>query len=110
MTLETRLDSEWTDQISTLVGVFYSNEATRADVTDTISLFHPVLGPISIVRNTVSKNVAATYAAFGTMFWKPNSDWEVALGLRYDRENRVSRRSEERRVGQERFSTGRSRW
>ncbi|MDO9364206.1 MAG: TonB-dependent receptor [Sphingopyxis sp.] len=93
MTLETRLDSEWTDQISTLVGVFYSNEATNADVTDTISLVHPVFGPISIVRNTVSKNVADTYAAFGTMFWKPNSDWEVALGLRYDRENRVSRSS-----------------
>ena len=91
MTLETRLDSEWTDQISTLAGVFYSNEATRANVTDTISLVHPILGPISIVRNTVSKNVADTYAAFGTMFWKPNSDWEVALGLRYDRENRVSR-------------------
>jgi len=91
MTLETRLDSEWTDQISTLVGLFTSNEATRANVTDTISLVHPILGPISIVRNTVSKNVADTYAAFGTMFWKPNSDWEVALGLRYDRENRVSR-------------------
>src|SRR3990167_2918403 len=91
MTLETRLDREWTDQISTLVGVFYSNEATRANVTDTISLVHPILGPISIVRNTVSKNVADTYAAFGTMFWKPDSDWEVALGLRYDRENRVSR-------------------
>jgi iron complex outermembrane receptor protein len=91
MTLETRLDSEWTDQISTLGGLFYSNEATRANVTDTISLVHPILGPISIVRNTVSKNVADTYAAFGTMFWKPNSDWEVALGLRYDRENRVSR-------------------
>src|SRR3546814_4213353 len=74
MTLETRLDSEWTDQISTLVGLFYSNEATRANVTDTISLVHPVLGPISIVRNTVAKNVADTYAAFGTMFWKPNSD------------------------------------
>src|SRR3546814_4763611 len=43
MTLETRLDSEWTDQISTLVGLFYSNEATRANVTDTISLVHPVL-------------------------------------------------------------------
>lgn len=93
MTLETRVDSEWTDQISTLVGVFYSNEATRANVTDTISLVHPVFGPISIVRNTVAKNVADTYAAFGTMFWKPNSDWEVALGLRYDRENRVSRSS-----------------
>src|SRR3546814_3076348 len=84
-------DDLLTGQISTLVGVCYSNEATRADVTDTISLVHPVLGPINIVRNTVSKNVADTYAAFGTMFWKPNSDWEVALGLRYDRENRVSR-------------------
>src|SRR3546814_7823272 len=77
MTLETRLDSEWTDQISTLVGLFYSNEATRENVTDTISLVHPVLGPISLVRHTVAKKVADTYAASGTMFWKPNSDWEA---------------------------------
>ena len=91
MTLETRLDSEWSDQFSTLVGLFTSNEATRVNNTDTIALVHPILGPISIVRNTTTKNVADTYAAFGTLFWKPTSDWEVALGLRYDRENRVSR-------------------
>src|SRR3546814_17971349 len=91
MMLETVIVREWTYQISRLVGLFYSNESTLANVTDTISLVHPVLGPISIVRNTVAKNVANTDAAFGTMFWNPNSDWEVALGLRYDRENRVSR-------------------
>lgn len=90
MTIETRLDSEWSDQFSTLVGLFTSNEQTRANSMDTIALVHPILGPVSIVRNTVAKNVADTYAAFGTLFWKPNSGWEVALGLRYDRENRVS--------------------
>ncbi|WP_168453548.1 TonB-dependent receptor [Sphingopyxis microcysteis] len=91
MTLETRLDSEWNDEISTLVGLFTSNEQTRVNNTDTINLVHPLLGPVNIVRNTTAKNVADTYAAFGTLFWKPNADWEVALGLRYDRENRVSR-------------------
>jgi iron complex outermembrane receptor protein len=90
MTLESRLDSEWSDQISTLFGVFYSNEMVQAQARDTISLVHPVLGPISIVRNTRAKNVADTYAAFGTVFWKPNLDWEVALGLRYDHESRVA--------------------
>ncbi|HET6522903.1 TonB-dependent receptor [Sphingopyxis sp.] len=90
MTLESRLDSEWSDQISTLFGVFYSNEMVQAQARDTISLVHPVLGPISIVRNTRAKNVADTYAAFGTVFWKPNLDWEVALGLRYDHEDRVA--------------------
>ncbi|ALJ13925.1 TonB-dependent receptor [Sphingopyxis macrogoltabida] len=91
MTIETRLDSEWSDQFSTLVGLFTSNEQTRVNNTDTINLIHPLLGPVNIVRNTTAKNVADTYAAFGTLFWKPTADWEVALGLRYDRENRVSR-------------------
>ncbi len=90
MTLESRLDSEWSDQFSTLFGLFYSNEMVQAQSRDTISVVHPVLGPISIVRDTRAKNVADTYAAFGTVFWKPNLDWEVALGLRYDHEDRVA--------------------
>ncbi|WP_144037655.1 TonB-dependent receptor [Sphingopyxis sp. KK2] len=93
LTLESRLDSEWSDQFSTLFGVFYSNEMVRARGQDTINIVHPVLGPISIVRNTAAKNVGDTYAAFGTVFWKPNLDWEVALGLRYDHEDRTSRGS-----------------
>jgi len=85
MTLESRLDSEWSDQFSTLFGVFYSNEMVQAQARDTISL-----GPINIVRTTSAKNVADTYAAFGTVFWKPNLDWEIALGARYDHEDRVA--------------------
>lgn len=90
MTIESRLDSEWSDQFSTLFGVFYSNEMVRARSQDTINLIHPLLGPVNIVRNTTVKNVGDTYAAFGTVFWKPNLDWEVALGLRYDHEDRVA--------------------
>ncbi|MGL3820136.1 TonB-dependent receptor [Sphingopyxis sp. R3-92] len=85
MTLESRLDSEWSDQFSTLFGVFYSNEMVQAQARDTISL-----GAINIVRTTSAKNVADTYAAFGTVFWKPNLDWEIALGARYDHEDRVA--------------------
>lgn len=90
MTLESRLDSEWSDQFSTLFGVFYSNEMVRARGQDTINLVHPILGPVNIVRSTTAKNVGDTCAAFGTVFWKPNLDWEVALGLRYDHEDRVA--------------------
>ncbi len=90
LTLESRLDSEWSDQFSTLFGVFYSNEMVRARGQDTINLVHPLLGPVNIVRRTTAKNVGDTYAAFGTVFWKPNLDWEVSAGLRYDHENRVA--------------------
>ncbi|MBL8652208.1 MAG: TonB-dependent receptor [Sphingopyxis sp.] len=90
MTLESRLDSEWSDQFSTLVGVFYSNEMVRARSQDTINLVHPILGPVNIVRNTTVKNVGDTMAAFGTVFWKPTSEWEIAAGLRYDHEDRTA--------------------
>jgi len=90
MTLESRLDSEWSDQFSTLFGVFYSNEMVRARGQDTIRLTHPVLGPVSILRTTAVKNVGDTYAAFGTLFFKPNIDWEIAAGLRFDHEDRTA--------------------
>ncbi len=44
MTIESRLDSQWSDQFSSLVGLFYSNEITAANGRDTISLVHPILG------------------------------------------------------------------
>ncbi len=85
-TVELRFDSEWSDKISTLVGLFYSRETARAtDVTTIV--------PFSLVRTTQSDNVGDTYAAFGTVFIKPSDGWEIALGLRYDDEHRVSRSS-----------------
>lgn len=88
-TVELRLDSDISSTLSTLVGVFYSRE--EADGVDATTLFPAFTGlPFAVVRNTVNSTRADTYAAFGTVFWKPTSDWEVALGLRYDHENRVA--------------------
>ncbi|WP_445192418.1 TonB-dependent receptor [Sphingomonas sp. Tas61C01] len=80
-TLETRLDTELGSTLSTLIGLFYSRETTGA--TDTTRII-----PAGITRFTKSATKADTYAAFGTIFWKPTSAWEVALGLRYDHEDR----------------------
>jgi iron complex outermembrane recepter protein len=82
-TAELRFDTELSDTLSSLVGLFYSRETTAAfDVT---SIF-----PLSVVRTTTSATKADTYAAFGTLFWKPSDAWEVALGLRYDHEDRTA--------------------
>ncbi len=81
-TTELRLDSTWSDQFSSLAGLFYSHEDLSSALLRTI-----VIAGNAQVRQTDSR-VGDTYAAFGTMFWKPNSDWEVAAGLRYDHETR----------------------
>jgi iron complex outermembrane receptor protein len=85
-TLELRLDSELSDTLSSLVGVFYSNETTNA-VDNTRIL------PLSLTRVTTSQTEANTYSAFGTLFWRPSDAWEVAFGLRYDHESRLAQGS-----------------
>ncbi|HTU09954.1 MAG TPA: TonB-dependent receptor [Allosphingosinicella sp.] len=80
-TLEARFESELSDQISTLFGLFYSNETTHADSTT-------VIVPLARIGRSLNDTDADTYAAFGTIFWRPNDQWEVAAGLRYDHENR----------------------
>ncbi|HYI39246.1 MAG TPA: TonB-dependent receptor [Allosphingosinicella sp.] len=80
-TAELRFDSEWSDQFSSLLGLFYSRETTAA--TNQVRII-----PFGITNNAVAATEADTYAAFGTVFWRPNAAWEVAAGLRYDHEQR----------------------
>lgn len=88
-TAELRLDSEWSDSISTLFGLFYSRE--DVDALDVTTLYPAFSGlPFDIVRTTTNQTQADTYAAFGTVFWEPSLNWEIALGLRYDHEDRVA--------------------
>ena len=82
-TLELRFDSEWSERLSTLFGLFYSRETTAA--TSQVRII-----PFGITNNAVSATEADTYAAFGTVFWRPSEAWEVAAGLRYDHEDRAS--------------------
>ncbi len=88
-TSELRLDTEWSDSVSTLVGLFYSREETAA--RDVSTIFGAFTGfPFNVVRTTTNATKADTYAAFGTVFWNPSVQWEVAAGLRYDHEKRTA--------------------
>ena len=87
-TAELRFDSHWSDSISTLFGLFYSHESLRGSATSLANSALPVIGPITVVSSTFDRRKGDTYAAFGTLFWKPRTDLEVAFGLRVDHENR----------------------
>ena len=84
-TVELRFDSEWSEQFSSLFGLFYSRETSSARQVVTIL---PPFAPPTLNNVAVSDTEADTYAAFGTLFWRPNEAWEVAAGLRYDHEKR----------------------
>lgn len=82
-TSELRFDTDISSTLSSLFGVFYSRETSEA--FSQVSVL-----PLSLVNTGVSQTEADTYAVFGTLFWQPVTDWEIALGLRYDREERLS--------------------
>lgn len=87
---ELRFDSEWSNQISTLLGLYYSRETRDSDGLIVARVTHPIFGPLTQVVADEDSRVGKTYAAFGNIFWKPRDDLEVALGLRLDHEKRVA--------------------
>jgi len=91
-TTELRFDSNWSDTISSLFGLFYSHE-TLGGATNGVTNFAalPVLGlPLTQFSRTIDEREGDTYAAFGNVFWKPSPEWEAAVGLRLDHEKRTA--------------------
>ena len=86
-TAEWRVETAWDDRLSTLVGLFYSRETTRSDQRTHIAI--PLIG-LDIRNRARNATTADTYAAFGTLFWKPDGNWDISLGLRYDHEDRAA--------------------
>jgi iron complex outermembrane receptor protein len=80
-TAELRLDTKLGSTLSSLVGLFYSHETMAADG-------FTLIVPASLTLNDVSATRSNTYAAFGTLFWRPSDAWEVTAGLRVDNEKR----------------------
>ena len=80
---EARFDTNWSDQISTLFGLYYSHETLGVDGTSIVNA-----GIATVVSSTQDRRKGDTYAAFGNIFWKPMPDLEVAAGLRLDHEER----------------------
>ena len=81
-TAELRLDSELSPTLSSIFGLFYSRESRRTDsVLDVINIFH---------NTTLAETESDTYAAFGTLFFRPTEAWEISAGLRWDRQDRTA--------------------
>ena len=80
-TVELRFDSEISENLSSVVGFFYSNEKTAGtSITNIV--------PFGVVNTSVSATTADTMAVFGTLFWQMSDTLEVAAGIRYDHEDR----------------------
>ncbi len=78
---ELRLDTEWSDTFSTLLGVFASDQISEQTSANTI-LFLPGTPRIPAFANSD----ADVFAVFGTAFWDIAPDLELTLGLRYDKQ------------------------
>jgi iron complex outermembrane receptor protein len=86
--VELRFDSNWSDRVSTLVGLYTSHETLKGEGLAVLRVAHPVFGPITQVNGTRDTRQGDSYAAFGTLFWKPANDLEASFGLRVDHEER----------------------
>lgn len=78
---EVRLDTTFSDTLSSLIGLYYGHETTSVAAQTTI-----VPAGITIADNAATES--DTLAAFGTLFWRPSDAWEVAAGLRIDNQKR----------------------
>jgi len=88
-TAELRFDTQWNDNISTLIGLYadgYTQRAATTNVLDLTALYAalglPVVVPVNTSYSTaLTKN--HTEAVFGTVFLK-FGDTDLAIGGRYD--------------------------
>jgi len=80
-TAELRFDTIVSGTLSTLAGFFHSHERTSSNLVQNIV-------PLNRSVRRTDERDGDTSALFATLFWKPNSDWELAAGLRYDHERR----------------------
>lgn len=76
---ELRFDTQWTDNISTLIGVFANSSKTDATSLTTIV-------PLGVSAPAAVSTETQSQAVFGTLFWQINPTLDLAVGLRYDQQ------------------------
>ncbi|MEQ1818654.1 MAG: TonB-dependent receptor [Terricaulis sp.] len=86
---ETRFDTQWSDNISTLIGVFASHSDTNNYFVNNLVLSSAplILFPLAPSRTTTEQSSAAI---FGTLFWDISDTLELAAGLRFDHQQVAS--------------------
>ena len=83
-TVEARFDTQWSDAISTLIGVYGDRYTQRADSISTLNF--AALGIPLPVQNSPTGTFTRndTRAIFGTVFAKLGSKTDLAIGGRFD--------------------------
>ncbi|MEZ5971793.1 MAG: TonB-dependent receptor [Hyphomonadaceae bacterium] len=86
---ETRFDTHWSDNVSTLIGVFASHsDSDYYFVNNLVASSTPlVLVPLPPSRTVIEQSSAAI---FGTLFWNITDSLELAAGLRFDHQEVAS--------------------
>jgi iron complex outermembrane receptor protein len=77
--VEARIDSRWSDDITSVIGVFKSNQ-TQDQTSATLVV------PANLRVPAFANSDADIWAVFGTAFWNIQPDLELTVGLRYDRQ------------------------
>lgn len=77
--VEARIDSRWSDDLTSLIGVFKSNQ-TQDQTSATLVV------PANLTVPAFANSDADIWAVFGTAFWNIQPDLELTVGLRYDRQ------------------------
>jgi len=74
---ELRFDTQWSDRLSTLIGVFGSASETNSSVTQ-------VIVPFALNLTQLVTNEQTTVAAFANVFYDITPSLEFSAGLRWD--------------------------
>jgi iron complex outermembrane receptor protein len=74
---ELRFDTQWSDRLSTLIGVFGSASETNTSVTQ-------LLVPFALTVTQLTTNEQTTVAAFANVFYDITPSLEFSAGLRWD--------------------------
>lgn len=77
---ELRFDTKWTDQISTLLGVFYDDQILSTSGATTIV-------PLGLTVPSIARMETKNFAAYGTLFWQLDPTMEFTAGLRWDHQS-----------------------
>ncbi|TXS92132.1 TonB-dependent receptor [Parahaliea maris] len=78
-TLEFRFDTQWSEETSTLVGVFLNDSSSEATTLTTIV-------PIGITVPSVAESESDAIGVFANVFYNLSDSLELSAGIRYDRQ------------------------
>lgn len=81
---ELRFDTEWSDRLSTLIGVFANASDTDVSILNTLTTFLPPPFPPTLDSLSLQTTTQASQAIFATAFFDISDTLELSAGLRLD--------------------------